>query len=63
MYRSSKHPAMQMNSDMPLLIADDTIEIYRGRDREPISLLDPSSNPWDHVKVRMDVRLLERPFR
>jgi hypothetical protein len=54
---------MQMNSDMPLLIADDTIEIYRGRDREPISLLDPSTNPWDHVKVRMDVRLLERPLR
>ena len=58
-----QYPLMQMNSTMPLLIADDTIEIYRGRDREPISLLDPSSNPWDHVKVRIDERPLVWQFR
>jgi hypothetical protein len=34
-----------------LFIADDTINVYRGRSWKPVALLDPQASPWQIVKV------------
>jgi hypothetical protein len=34
-----------------LFIADDTINIYRGRSWKLAALLDPQASPWQIVKV------------
>ena len=48
------HPYLQENARYAFLQMDDRILVYRGADQPDLSVINPESDVWQHVKVNLN---------